>query len=129
MEVVGALENAQLEAAAPSRYVGEVHVHTVATPFDGGFDVRLVRLEPGARSRPHVSTSGRLIHVVGGEAVIANREERVVVGRGDTVIVAPGEWHWHGGLPHIAAELLIIERGAEVSFEVPEHDWSLGYGP
>jgi quercetin dioxygenase-like cupin family protein len=129
MEVVEALEHAEREAPPPSWYVGEVHVHRVATPFDDGFEVRFVQLDPGARSRPHMSTSGRLIHVVGGEAVIADRGERVVVSRGDTVVVPAGEWHWHGGLPHIAAVLLIVERSAEVSFEVPEHDWSLGYWP
>jgi quercetin dioxygenase-like cupin family protein len=129
MEVIGGLDPSELQATAPSSYVGEARVHEVPTPFDDGFELRFVQLQPGARSRPHVSRSGRLIHVVAGEAVVADPSERVVVGRGDTVIVPAREWHWHGGLPHVAAVLLVIDRSSDVSFVVPELDWALGYHP
>ena len=89
------------EAAAPFSSVGVVHVHTLMTPFENGLEVRLERFEPGARSRPHTSRSGRLLHVVAGEAVVAGPEGRIVVAPGDTVTVPAGEWHWQGGLPHV----------------------------
>lgn len=117
------------EAAAPFSSVGVVRVHTLTTPFDDGLEVRLERFEPGARSRPHTSRSGRLLHVVAGEAVVAGPEGRIVVAPGDTVTVPAGEWHWHGGLPHVAAVLLVVERPADVSFDVPGRDWSVGYDP
>jgi quercetin dioxygenase-like cupin family protein len=68
-----------------------------------------------------------LLHVVGGEAVVAAPNDRAVVGPGDTVTVPAGEWHWHGGLPHVAAVLLVIERPADVSWDAPARDWSTGY--
>jgi len=105
--------------AAPLSFAGVVHVHEVTSPFDGGLEVRLVRFEPGARSRPHTSRSGRLLHVVTGEAVVADPNGRIVVGAGDTVTVPAGEWHWHGGLPHVAAVLLVVERPGNVSWDVP----------
>jgi len=117
------------EAAPPFCSVGLVRIHTLATPFDNGLEVRLMRFEPGARSRPHTSRSGRLLHVVTGEAVVADPDGRIVVVPGDTVTVPAGEWHWHGGLPHVAAVLLVVERPADVSWDVPGRDWSLGYDP
>jgi quercetin dioxygenase-like cupin family protein len=130
MEITGAVPDPSgLEAAAPSCYVGAVHIQTLSTPFDNGLELRFVRLEPGARSRPHVCSSGRLLHVVGGEAVVAAPNDRAVVGPGDTVTVPAGEWHWHGGLPHVAAVLLVIERPADVSWDAPARDWSAGYDP
>ena len=129
MELIGGPDASQLEAAMPDAYVGEAKVQALASPFGEGLEVRFVQLEPGARSRPHVSSSGRLIHVVAGEAVVADGNERLVVGRGDTVVVPAGEWHWHGGLPHVPAVILLIERPGDLSWDVAERDWSVGYDP
>jgi quercetin dioxygenase-like cupin family protein len=127
MEVLGGPEPSALEALAPLNYVGGAQVQSLSSPLGEGLEVRFIQLEPGARSRPHISGSGRLIHVVAGEAVVADENERTVVGRGETVIVVPGEWHWHGGLPHVAAVLLVVDRPADVSWNVAERDWALGY--
>ncbi len=126
MEVIGAPEPSAMGAVAPSFYVGATH-HTEPVPFEDGFEMRFVRLEPGARCRPHLSRSGRLLHVVAGEAAVADPLERAVVGRGDTVVIPAGEWHWHGGLPHGLAVLLIVERATDLVFDVPQLDWADGY--
>ncbi|MGH8996486.1 MAG: cupin domain-containing protein, partial [Acidimicrobiales bacterium] len=119
-------EQAGLGAAAPSAYVGEAHVQVLPSPFDG-FDVGYVQLEPGSRSRPSASASGRLVQVVSGEGVVAGPDERVVVVAGDTAVVPAGEWHWHGALPHVAVVLLIVDRPEDVSWNVAERDWMIGY--
>jgi quercetin dioxygenase-like cupin family protein len=129
MEVLGGPAPSALEALGRPAYVGNAQVQLLSTSFGDGLEVRFVQLEPGARSRPHVSASGCLIHMVAGEAVVANEHDRVVVGRGETVTVAAGEWHWHGGLPHVAAVLLVVDRPGEVSWNVPERDWAVGYDP
>lgn len=126
MEVFGGPEPARLSAAAASSYVGEAHIQGLPSPLDG-LEVRFVQLEPGSRSRPNVSSSGRLVQVVSGEGVVAGPDERVVVVAGDTVVVPAGEWHWHGGLPHVAAVLLIVERPEDVAWNVAERDWAVGY--
>jgi quercetin dioxygenase-like cupin family protein len=127
MEVIGGPEASGLEAFATPTYVGKAQVQSLSASLGDGLQVRFVQLEPGARSRPHVSSSGRLIHMVAGEAVVADENDRVVVGRGETVIVDPGEWHWHGGMPHVAAVLIVVDRPHDVSWDVPERDWAIGY--
>jgi hypothetical protein len=128
MRVFGGPEPAALGAAAPSCYVGEAQVQLLPSPFEG-LDARFVQLGPGSRSRPSLSASGRLVQVVSGEGVVAGPEERVVVVAGDTVVVPAGEWHWHGALPHVAVVLLIVEAPDDVSWNVAERDWSVGYDP
>jgi quercetin dioxygenase-like cupin family protein len=127
MEVMDGPEQSRLEALAPPTYVGDAQVQLLSSSFDDGLEVRFVQLGAGARSRPHVSNSGRLIHVVAGEAVVADEHHRVVVGRSETVVVAAGEWHWHGGLPHVAAVLLVVDRPGDVSWNVAMRDWAVGY--
>jgi quercetin dioxygenase-like cupin family protein len=128
MEIRGAAPNpSQLEDASPTCYVGVVRFEQLSSPFADGLDVRLVEFDPGARSRPHASLSGRLLHVLSGEGVVAGPEGRIVIGPGDTVSVPAGEWHWHGGLPHSAVVVLLIERPADVSWAVALNDWPIGY--
>jgi quercetin dioxygenase-like cupin family protein len=107
--------------------VGSVRFERLPSPFADGLEVRLTQFEPGARSRPNVARSGRLLHVIAGEGVAAGRDRRVVIGPGDTVTVPAGEWHWHGGLPHAAVVLLVLERPDDVSWTVALHDWAIGF--
>jgi quercetin dioxygenase-like cupin family protein len=127
MEVMDGPEPSGLVDLPPRAYVGGARVQSVSTSLGDGLEVRFVHLEPGARSRPHVSGSGRLIHLVAGEAVVADEHGRRVVGRGETVLVGPGEWHWHGGLPHVGAVLLVVERPGDLAWGVAERDWAIGY--
>ena len=130
MEIHGSRsEPSELDAAAPSRYVGAVGVRGLPVALGEGLEARLIEFGPGGRSRPHICTSDRLLHVVSGEGVVADQEGPSVVGPGDTVTVPAGEWHWHGGLPHTAAVLLVVERAADVSWNVASRDWPIGYGP
>jgi quercetin dioxygenase-like cupin family protein len=127
MEVYRITDRSGEEAAAAPFYVGTVGVTVVRTSVNDGVEVRLMRFGPGSRSRPNVCATGRLVHVVAGEAVVAGEGTRVVVGPGDSVEVPAGEWHWHGGLPHVPAVILVMERRADVSWSVPAGDWADGY--
>ena len=127
MDVDRASDPSEQEPAAPLFYVGTVGERVLRSLGDDRVEVRLMGFGPGSRSRPHVCRSGRVLHVVAGEAVVADLETRLVVGPGDTVSVPAGEWHWHGGLPHVAAVLLVIERPADVSWSVVAGDWAEGY--
>jgi quercetin dioxygenase-like cupin family protein len=130
MEISGGVPDpSEQEAAAATSYEGPVRFQALPTPFLDGPEVCLIQFGPGGRSRPHTSRTGRLLHVISGEAVVAGPDGRVVVGPGDTVAVPAGEWHWHGGLPHAGAVLLVLERPADISWTVASHDWSTGYAP
>jgi quercetin dioxygenase-like cupin family protein len=127
MEVSRISDRSDQEAVGAPSYEGPAGVSVLPSPLNGGLEVRLVRFGPGGRSRPHVCSSGRLVHVVSGEAVAADPTNRIVVGPGDTISVPAGEWHWHGGLPHVAAVLLVVERPGDVSWNVARNDWDEGY--
>jgi quercetin dioxygenase-like cupin family protein len=129
MEVYRVTDRSAEEAAASASYVGAVAVQVLSTSINDGIEVRLMRFGPGGRSRPNVCTTGRVVHVVAGEAVVAGERNRVVVGPGDSVEVPAGEWHWHGGLPHVPALILVVERPANVSWNVPAGTWADGYDP
>jgi quercetin dioxygenase-like cupin family protein len=109
-------------------FAGQAHFQQLTSPFAEGPDVFLVHFEAGGRTKPHVHHSGQVLHIVSGEGVVANRDGRHVVSPGDTVTVLPDEWHWHGGLPHAPMSHLSVQhRGADVSWDVEEGDWALGY--
>jgi quercetin dioxygenase-like cupin family protein len=127
LEVIRITDGFEEESAPPLCYVGTVGVRVLGSFADDRLEARLMRFAAGSRSRPHVCRSARVLHVVTGEAVVADSENRIVVGRGDTISVPAGEWHWHGGLPHVAAVLLVIERPADVSWRVAAGDWAQGY--
>jgi quercetin dioxygenase-like cupin family protein len=129
MEVYRITDRSEETAASSLFYVGTVGVHVLRSSINDGIEVRLMWFGPGSRSRPNVCSSGRLLHVVAGEAVVAGERTRDVVGPGDSVEVPAGEWHWHGGLPHVPAVILVMERPANVSWSVPAGDWADGYDP
>jgi quercetin dioxygenase-like cupin family protein len=109
-------------------FVGVARFQQLTSPFVGGPDVFIVHFDAGGRTRPHVHHSGQVLHVVSGEGVVADRDGRHVVSRGDTITVSPDEWHWHGGLPHTPMSHFTVQhRGADVSWEVDEADWADGY--
>jgi quercetin dioxygenase-like cupin family protein len=128
MEIRGGVPDPSgLEVGGPSCYVGSVRFERLPSPFANDLEVRLIQFGPGARSRPHVCRSGRLLHVIAGEGVAAGPDGRVVIGPGDTVAVPGGEWHWHGGLPHAAVVLLVLDRPEDVSWTVALRDWAIGF--
>lgn len=69
-----------------------------------------VHFTPGARTRWHSHPLGQVLHVTEGAGLVQRRGGPVeAIRAGDTVVFAPGEWHWHGAGPrsfmtHLAAQ-------------------------
>jgi hypothetical protein len=130
MEVYRITDRSEEEAASSLFYVGTVGVHVLRSSINDGIEVRLMRFGPGSRSRPNVCSSGRLLHVVAGGS---GRRRRTLTGTWSVLVTAwrsrAAEWHWHGGLPHVPAVILVMERPANVSWSVPAGDWADGYDP
>ena len=60
----------------------------------------VVRFAPGARNAWHVHAVGQTLHVTDGVGRIQARGGEVLeIRAGDTILTAPGEWHWHGAAP------------------------------
>ena len=90
----------------------------------------IVRFAPGARNAWHVHAVGQTLHVTDGIGRIQARGGSVHELRaGDTIVTAPGEWHWHGASPHhFMTHLTVYEAaddGAETEWgeQVPDEDY------
>jgi quercetin dioxygenase-like cupin family protein len=109
-------------------FEGTVRFQAVAAPFTEGPNVTFVHFDVASRTRPHVHHKGQVLHIIAGRGVVADGTGRHVVEVGDTVVVHPDEWHWHGGLPDSAMSHLVVQfPGADLSFDVEERDWAGGY--
>jgi len=99
------------KAGPRERFVGEVWLDTLADAGQGAnVDVLRVHFPPGARTAWHSHPQGQVLHILDGAGLVQSRGgavERVYAG--DTVVVVPGEEHWHGAAPasfmtHIAVQ-------------------------
>jgi quercetin dioxygenase-like cupin family protein len=65
---------------------------------------------------------GQTLHVTDGIGRVQARGAGVIeIRAGDTIDVAPGEWHWHGAAPdHFMTHLAIWEAPAEGA----ESEWA-----
>lgn len=109
-------------------FQGSARFQPLPTPFADGPGVTIVHFDAGSRTRPHVHHRGQVLHIVRGRGIVADRAGRRTVEPGDTIIVHPDEWHWHGGTPESAMSHLVVQHpGADVSFEVDEGDWADDY--
>ncbi len=86
-------------AKGPSAtFTGDVYVTAFTSPA-GVFRLvgSLVRFTPGARTNWHSHDVGQTLHGAEGAGFVGTRDGRVVpIRSGETVVIAPGEEHWHG---------------------------------
>ncbi|WP_327109971.1 cupin domain-containing protein [Nocardia sp. NBC_01730] len=103
-------------AVAPAEWItGDAWFETLASP-DGlsRTQVDRVRFAPGARTVWHRHPLGQVLIVTEGTGLVQRRGGRIETIRvGDTVRIAPGEWHWHGATSTTAMTHLAVE-------EIPE---------
>lgn len=72
----------------------------------------LVSFQPGTRTAWHTHPIGQTLHVLSGVGRVQRKGERPhEIRPGDTVLIEPGELHWHGAAPgHTMMHLAIYER-------------------
>jgi quercetin dioxygenase-like cupin family protein len=70
-----------------------------------------VSFEPGARTAWHTHPRGQVLHIVSGSGRVQCAGGAVLkVNPGDTVLIKPGERHWHGAAPgHAMSHIAIHE--------------------
>jgi len=112
MRVTGAAECPSTRGPA-EWFTGEVWTDEIALLPDPGL-VRALRVHftPGARTAWHAHPLGQVLHVVEGVGRVQGESGPVrQVRPGDTVVVGPGERHWHGAAPdHLMCHLAVQER-------------------
>jgi len=125
--------------AAPTQWItGEAWIESVAEA-EGGSRTQIdsVRFTPGSRTVWHRHPLGQVLIVTEGAGRVQRRGGPIETIRpGDTVHIAPAEWHWHGAAPDIAMTHLAIEpipgngaapeAGAPVTDGEYHHDNHLG---
>jgi len=82
-------------------FTGNVWVDEIAVGAEPS-RVRLYRVsfEPGAHTAWHTHPLGQVLHVLTGLGLVQKNGEPVKeIHQGDTVMIAPGERHWHGAAP------------------------------
>jgi quercetin dioxygenase-like cupin family protein len=103
-------------AAAPSEWVtGAAWTEAIAAP-ESPSRVRVdsVHFAPGARTVWHCHPLGQVLHVTGGAGLVQRRAGTAEAIRvGDSVRIAPGEWHWHGAAPTTFMTHLAVQEVAE----------------
>ncbi|WP_067170433.1 cupin domain-containing protein [Microtetraspora niveoalba] len=98
--------------AAPSQWItGDAWIEPVAEL--GGASrsqIDSVRFAPGGRTVWHRHPLGQVLVVTEGTGRVQRCGGPVeTIHAGDTVHIAPGEWHWHGAAPTVPVTHLAIE--------------------
>ena len=94
----------------PRSFAGGVQSVKVASDV-GGVSVHVYRVEfdAGGRTHWHRHTGAQWLLVIGGRIRVQKWGEAAQdVGVGDTVVIEPGEKHWHGAAPGSAGAHLAV---------------------
>jgi len=122
MKIVGSRD--RVSKPGPAEYfTGTVWVDEIVTA-DLPSRVRMNRVSfmPGARTAWHTHPLGQVLHVLSGSGLVQKEGGLVTeIHPGDTVIIAPGERHWHGAGPentmvHLALQVA-DENNVAVAWE------------
>lgn len=101
------------EPAPEEWFTGEVWFGAMAPPATPeALNVLGVMFTPGARTAWHRHVEGQVLYFVHGSGLVVNEAgDRVHASAGDTVVIEPGEVHWHGAGAHSHAMHLSITTG------------------
>jgi quercetin dioxygenase-like cupin family protein len=115
MKILSSKERASRKGPS-ERFTGNVWLDEIAVgvePSRLGFF--RVSFEPGARTAWHTHPVGQTLHVLTGSGLVQLEGQKAKeIHPGDTVVIAPGERHWHGAGPgNTMVHLAIQEMDAQ----------------
>ena len=108
-------------AQAPASYfTGHVwHDEIVTADLPSRVRSSRVTFAPGARTAWHTHPLGQVLHVLTGSGLVQKDGEPIQeINPGDTVLIAPGERHWHGAKPGSMMVHLAIHEANEQNVHV-----------
>ncbi|CAL9655585.1 (R)-mandelonitrile lyase [Streptomyces sp. enrichment culture] len=104
------------QRGAAENFTGAVWLDEIAAP-PAPSQLRMfdVHFAPGAHTAWHRHPHGQVLHILQGEGRVQRRGGSVeTVRAGDTVLIEPGEWHWHGAGPHtFMSHLAVVEAAGD----------------
>jgi quercetin dioxygenase-like cupin family protein len=121
-------------SSSPDWFTGTVWLEEVALPAaPSRLRAYRVTFGPGARTAWHTHPIGQALDIVSGIGRVQSAGGPVQTVRpGDTVLIAPGELHWHGAAPsHAMVHLALHEmdqNGQEVEWakQVTDVEYNAG---
>lgn len=116
------IDKSKAERATSSLFEGVVHRQSLGQSDE--VDIAAVFFDNGARTRPHTHTTDQILAVVEGTCVVADANERKLLGVGEVAMVKKGEWHWHGAAKHTDACHITMRKSGTTDQNVEERDWA-----
>lgn len=114
----------------PAYFTGTVHQEVLAEDPALPFATFRVTFSPGARTHWHTHPGGQVLLVTSGHGFVQKEGEAIQpLAAGDTVVILPGELHWHGAAPdgpfqHIATQPVKDGAGAAWFAPVTEEEYN-----
>lgn len=105
----------------PEWFTGRVLIDEIASrPAPSRLNIARVTFEPGARTHWHTHPVGQVLHILSGAGRIQlDGGPLQLLLPGDTVMIAPGEKHWHGAAP----DRLFVHLAVQESENGYTADW------
>jgi quercetin dioxygenase-like cupin family protein len=119
MEIIPADSRKSTRAAA-DYFTGEVWTDPIVQPAaPARLRALRVTFQPGARTAWHTHPLGQVLHVLSGvgRVQLAGAPAQTIR-PGDTVVIAPGERHWHGAAPGHTFVHLAMQNGDSTGTDV-----------
>jgi quercetin dioxygenase-like cupin family protein len=94
-------------------FTGTVWMDAIVATPPAPARIRALRVafEPGARTAWHTHPRGQVLHILAGVGRVQTAGGPVLtVKPGDTVVIQPGERHWHGAAPTHAMTHLAMQE-------------------
>ncbi len=121
MEIARATEGTY-DAGDAARFTGHVSLRSTLRG-DDGTNIGVVHFAPGARTHWHHHAGGQFLYAVTGRGRVRSRGEAGhILEPGDVIRVAPGEWHFHGGMPDAPLVHVAINGGGDAIWGEPVSD-------
>jgi quercetin dioxygenase-like cupin family protein len=99
-------------------FAGRAHTARLASSEDGTpLNIYRVEFDEGARTNWHIHSGPQWLLVVSGSIRVQVEGGRAVdVDRGDAVVIAPGEKHWHGAAPGARGSHLAVNINVKTTW-------------
>src|SRR3954468_12499428 len=93
-------------------FSGDVYVDGIAQAHAAPLTIAAVHFTPCAHTAWHRHSIGQTLYVTEGVGYVQSRGGVLVTIRpGDVIVIAGGEWHWHGAAPTTFMTRLALTEG------------------
>jgi quercetin dioxygenase-like cupin family protein len=114
---VANIKNTKKKFMGPPLFTSTVSSQT-PVPDEEGVDISVnyIHFPKGIRNKFHKHSNDQILIVIEGEGIVATRNKKVRVKKGDVIWAPAGEVHWHGAVPGSKfAHISITKSGTKLT--------------